>query len=351
MPRTELSRATSLGLHAGDWVEVRSKDEILSTLDRSGRMDGLVFQPEMFAYCGRRMRVAKSAHKTCDSSPHRTGGRRMYDTVHLEGARCDGSLHDGCQADCVFFWKEAWLRRAQSANAPLLPASAQCTEADVLAARFATASDPADPTWVCQTTAIYEASDLLHWWDVRQYVRDVSSGNHTAWHMAKLLMRAAYFMLIRLGIGYTLLIRTYNAFQKVRGGDPFPSIVGKIPEGEPTPAERLDLKPGEWVQVKSGDEIAATITPTGFNRGMRYDVEMLKYSGKRFRVQMRVDRLINEKNGKMVQFKTPSIQLENVYCRAECTEKRLGCPRASNTYWREIWLKRCDSEQSAAERR
>ena len=54
-------------------------------------MDGLPFQPEMFAYCGRRMRVAKTAHKTCDSTPHRTGGRRMYDAVHLEGARCDGA--------------------------------------------------------------------------------------------------------------------------------------------------------------------------------------------------------------------------------------------------------------------
>lgn len=344
MPRSELSRATRLGLHAGEWVVVRSKEEILSTLDGNGRMDGMPFQPEMFAYCGRRMRVFKSAHKTCDSTPHRTGGRRVYDTVHLEGARCDGGLHDGCQADCVFFWKEAWLKRADSKHAPTLnPTGAGCGEADVLKTRHPPGSDPADPVWVCQTTAIYEASELLHWCDVRQYIRDVTSGNHSAWHMFKLLLRAGYRKLVGLGIGYRALVAAYDAFQKLRGGKPFPTITGTIPEGTPTPAESLNLQPGEWVQVKSKQEIAATLTPAGFNRGMRYDLEMLKYSGERYRVQMRVDKLINEKTGKMVPMKTASIQLENVYCRAECTDKRLGCPRASNTYWREIWLKRIDS--------
>ena len=75
---------------------------------------------------------------------------------------------------------------------------------------------------------------------------------------------------------------------------------------------------------------------------MRYDMEMAKYSGNRYRVQMRVDRLIHEKTGKMLVMKSPCIQLEDVYCRAECTTHRVGCPRASNTYWREIWLKRTE---------
>jgi hypothetical protein len=75
---------------------------------------------------------------------------------------------------------------------------------------------------------------------------------------------------------------------------------------------------------------------------MAFDVEMLQYCGRRFQVQMLVDRLINEKNGKMLKMKTACIQLADVYCRAECTHKRLGCPRASNTYWREIWLRRVD---------
>ena len=351
MPRSTLSRQLSLGLHAGDWAVVRSKEEILATLDASGRLDGLPFQPEMFALCGRRMRVYKAAHKTCDSSSHRTGGRRMHDTVHLEGGRCDGSAHDGCQADCVFFWKEAWLRRADAPDAARpVPAGRGIDESAVVRAVHAPDSDPADPTWVCQTTAIYEASDTLHWWDVRQYVRDITSGNHSAWHMAKLLLLAGYRKLTHLGVGYRALVRGYNAFQSLRGGPAFPEIRGQIADGQPTPTETLNLQPGEWVVVKTPKEIATTITVSGFNRGMRHDPEMLKYCDKPFRVQARVSRLVHEKTGKMTTMKTPCIQLENVFCRAELTEHRLGCPRASSTYWREIWLKRADPPGAQADR-
>jgi len=51
----------------GDWVEVRSKEEILRTLDKQGKLDGLPFMPQMFKYCGKRFRVYRRAHKTCDT--------------------------------------------------------------------------------------------------------------------------------------------------------------------------------------------------------------------------------------------------------------------------------------------
>lgn len=332
-----------LGLRVGDWVVVRSREEILATLDERARLDNLPFQPEMLAFCGRRMKVAKVAHKTCDTAK-KTGGRRMINTVHLEGARCDGSGHDGCQADCVFFWKEAWLRREDDHSEVRLPVGGpRLTEADVIRAAQSLDEAPSDdPTWVCQTTAIHDASLPLQWWDVRQYVRDVTTGNHSAWHMVKLLTAAGYRNLVGLGVGWSYLVGFYNWFQRLRGGQPFPVAVGRIPDGQPTPTETLNLQPGEWVEVKSPEEIMQTITTNGFNRGMRYDMEMLKYSGKRYRVQMRVSKIVHEQTGKMVYMKNPCIQLEDVYCRAECTSERLGCPRGSNTYWREIWLKRVE---------
>src|ERR1700690_3194893 len=95
-------------LSVGDWVEVRSKEEILRTLDADGQLDGMPFMPEMFAFCGKRLQVYKSAHKTCDTVfPVR--GRRVHEAVHLD-TRCDGSAHGGCQAGCMIFWKEAWLK-------------------------------------------------------------------------------------------------------------------------------------------------------------------------------------------------------------------------------------------------
>jgi hypothetical protein len=331
-----------LGLRAGEWVTVRSKAEIVATLDKDACLEALPFQPEMFAFCGRRMRVSKIAHKTCDNIK-KTGGRRMLNAVHLEGARCDGASHGGCQADCVFFWKESWLRREDDVQIECAMAD-QCTE-EIVRDRVVVPGekDGSDPTWVCQTTQLYNATTLLHWWDVRQYIRDVTTGNHGAWDTIKRLVFAGYRKLVNLGVGYRYLIRLFNWYQMLRGGKSYPLGEGVIPDGKPTPAAVLNLQPGEWVEVRPQEEIVSTITRNGFNRGMRYDMEMSKYCGGRYRVQMRVERLINEQTGKMMMMKNPCIQLEDVYCRAECTALRLGCPRASNTYWREIWLKRVNA--------
>jgi hypothetical protein len=74
----------------------------------------------MLQYCGMTVRVGKRAHKTCDPAL-RVGGRKMASAVHVENNRCDGSAHDGCQAGCLIFWKEAWLRRLDSQPATYDP--------------------------------------------------------------------------------------------------------------------------------------------------------------------------------------------------------------------------------------
>src|SRR5579872_4528027 len=130
-------------LKAGDWVEVLSKEQILATLDESGQLAGLPFMPEMFQYCGRRMRVFKRAHKTCDTI-NNSGGRSLAAAVHLEDARCGGEAHGGCQAKCLIFWKEEWLRPlgeeqdavghkrpAPGLDSGRAPSSARCCEKNV----------------------------------------------------------------------------------------------------------------------------------------------------------------------------------------------------------------------------
>src|SRR4051812_33208582 len=96
-------------LAPGDWVEVRSKDEILATLDGNGRLEGLPFMPQMLQYCGQRFQVFKHAGKTCCEMRGAAGvvyvPRRLAGTVHLEH-RCDGRMYGGCQAGCLLFWKE-----------------------------------------------------------------------------------------------------------------------------------------------------------------------------------------------------------------------------------------------------
>lgn len=110
-----LYQIDSTRLRAGDWVEVKTIEEILATLDEKGRLENLPFMPEMVAYCGRRFRVESRAHKTCDTV-NKTGGRHLRGTVHLEGVRCDGAGHGGCQAQCLIFWKEDWLKPLSGAD-------------------------------------------------------------------------------------------------------------------------------------------------------------------------------------------------------------------------------------------
>src|ERR1700722_2368440 len=93
-------------LKAGDWVEVLSREEVLATLDEHGRFENLAFMPEMLQFCGQRFRVFKRADKTCDPAREPWSIRRVRNCVHLEGLRCDGDGHGGCQAGCLIFWNE-----------------------------------------------------------------------------------------------------------------------------------------------------------------------------------------------------------------------------------------------------
>lgn len=112
-------RPGQLDLRAGELVEVRSLEEILATLDSRGEVDSLPFMPEMEAWCGRQVRVFRRVDKIFDWILM-SGLRRMHDTVILEGLRCDGCYHGGCQADCPILWKEAWLRRASMKQKPAI---------------------------------------------------------------------------------------------------------------------------------------------------------------------------------------------------------------------------------------
>lgn len=346
-----MSPTKPLKLIALDTVEVRSKDEILATLDRDGTLDALPFMPEMFQYCGRRFTVFKRADKTCDTID-KTGGRRMYDAVHLDGVRCDGSAHGGCEAACLIFWKEAWLKRhggpAKTAGAPNEARSTGCTETDLArAANPSTVStgERVEPVYRCQTTQLKAATEPLAWWDIRQYARDLASGNVTLGRMIKSFVFTCYRMLLNTGVGYRALLMLYNRFQALRGKPRYPYLKGKLSK---TPTGILDLKPGELVRIKSYEDILATLNPRNRNQGLSFDGEMVRFCGGTYRVEKRVNRILNEVTGQMMHFSNPCIILQDVYCRAELSDRRLFCPRSIYPYWREIWLERVNPAASEA---
>jgi hypothetical protein len=343
---------TSSAFSAGDWVQVRSKDEILQTLDERSQLEALPFMPEMLQYCGRRFQVFRRAHKTCDPPNNGMESRKMMHAVHLEALRCDGAAHGGCQAGCLLFWKDEWLQPVSGPGdqpprpTPSLPglASSTAAEADVYKGTRASAAefDSPDPVYVCQSTQLDAATSQLHWWDLRQYVEDYTSGNVRLTQLASALGFFVYSTVTAAGIGLgSALTWIYDAVhQRLRRRHPYPLRTGRVRKGTITPAERLDLQPGELVTIRSYEEILATLDQNSHNRGMLFDPEMVPYCEGTYRVLQRVTQIINERTGKMQQLKNDCIQLDGVVCKACYAKHRRFCPRSIYPYWREIWLRR-----------
>jgi hypothetical protein len=342
----------SLKLRTGEWIEVRSKEEILRTLDRKGQLNGQPFMPQMFKYCGQRFQVFKRAHKTCDTVfPVR--GRRVADSVHLE-TRCDGEAYGGCQAGCLIFWKEAWLKRVGGpagaadginvSDARTRYSDYGCTEEEVLAGVYAPGQqDEPDPAYVCQATQLPYATTDLPWWDLRQYVEDFTSGNVGLWNIVKGSVYATYSMLGNAGLGLGRSLRwIYDRFHPLWKGTLFPRSTGTIPLDQPTPSQSqpLNLQPGELVRVKPHAEILKTLNTENKNHGLYFDAEMVPFCGGTYRVLRRVTKILDEKTGRLARMKTSSIILEGVFCQSRYSHCRMFCPRAIYSYWREIWLER-----------
>jgi hypothetical protein len=320
-----------LRLRVGEIVEVRSEAEILAMLDGRGELESLPFMPEMLQFCGRRFRVDKLAVKLCDTIGS-TGMYRMRNAVHLGAVRCDGQAHGGCQAGCLIYWKEAWLKRVPAGEPGAAPAPG-CTLATLTAAtrRPADPAAPHEERYACQATELLRAAPTrIPAWDARQYVLDVRSGNTGV---------VAAVRAVAVGV-----FNEYQDFSRrfvprrlrICGGARFPFIEGML---QKTPDGTLDLQPGEVVRIKSREEIVRTLDVNNSNRGLSFDPEMLAYCGRQARVLRRVERVVDERTGRLLSLKRACIVLEDVTCRGEFHR---CCPRADYPFWREAWLERVE---------
>jgi hypothetical protein len=289
-----------------EMVEVRSAGEILATLDADGKLDGMPFMPEMARYCGRRFRVLRNPMMTCVEG---VDLRRLEDTVFLEGLRCDGADHDGCQRGCRIFWKTAWLKAASGACGDSIPAPSSPR------AHFEQLPVIRNDRYYCQSTELAGATSALPRWDPVYRLHELF-GDAT---LAEALGR----------IGWTIRYR-------LRG------LLSRNPRGHEvrTPSQALNLAPGQWVEIKSREEIEATLNAEAKNRGLGFEPDMLEYCGRRYRVGAPVEKIISEQTGAMVPLRHTVI-LDGVTCQGHCWR---NCPRNNYLFWREIWLKRVAAE-------
>jgi hypothetical protein len=325
---TKTSRQGASHFRRGDLVRVRSLDEIVATLDADAKLAGLPFMPEMVPCCGSTFRIFRRAEKTCVEG---TGMRKMENTVFLEGLRCDGSAHDGCQRGCLFFWKEAWLEKADdegpdSKSSALLGADYTKTTTPGSRAALLTLASGRFPTtkndlFFCQSTELAGATSELPPGKLRHYLHDLRIGEIS-------LGRFFYILWLALTNRVWRLLRGQGLYQ----------ITG---EQKTTLTAELNLQPGELVEIKSAAEIQATLDDKGRNRGLSFEPEMALHCGRRYRVAGPVRTIIAEETGKMVKLSNTVI-LEGLVCQGICV---MNCPRANHLYWREIWLKRVEGEE------
>jgi len=338
----------------GDLVEVCSEEEILSTLDDRGMIDGMPFMPEMLPFCGRQFRVSKVAHKTCDTM-HYSGIRRIPKAVHLEDLRCDGAAHGGCQAACLLFWRDEWLKPAGSrGKAQLAKKTAVLTGSDLNRLTSSTSSNKSETLYTCQVTELLRASSAWAWWNPTQYFADVRTGNFSFVHVVRTLFLAALRW-----YAVTFPNRPIPAFRRVhdsmlkRCNKPAHivrrDLNGAIEKGDRTPESPDSLRAGDWVQIKPAAEILRTLNRSGKNRGLTFDPEMVPYCEGKYQVRGVVRRIIDEPTGRMLEMKNPCIALKGVVCNSEYSEKRFMCPRGILSYWRPIWLDKIEGKNVVVE--
>jgi hypothetical protein len=315
---------------AGDQVVVRSPQEILSTLDSNGTLDGHPFMPEMLDRCGKSFRVHRRVEKTCVETPPPIEPNRRFaknDVVTLEGLRCDGSAHDGCKRGCRFYWKEAWLRPADGTE-DTAPAEKEALAE--LRTRLKVKAD--EERYFCQSTELFRSTEAfpgrMKPWLVRIAFRQVLHKDRSMLEMAKLFIR---WFRVRM-------LRAVSGDDRLRGS-----------HTKETPVEVLDLKPGELVRIKPLNQIVSTLNRKKRNRGMVVCHEMTLCCETVAEVRYRVNRVIEEISGKMRELKhTVTLQGplgEKSLCdECLCYGEMGDCPRGELMYWREIWLERVNKQ-------
>jgi hypothetical protein len=150
-------------------------------------------------------------------------------------------------------------------------------------------------------------------------LRGLHAGNSNALQMAQALRTWLFLKLRRTFLGV-----------RPRGG-----------KGNGGP-ESLKLRPGEWVEVKSMQSIVETLDERGTNRGLCFSPDMHLWCGRRCRVKGRLDKIIVDGTGQMRQLRN-TVCVENSTCGCSYMAFGMsGCSRREFTYWREIWLRRCE---------
>lgn len=115
-PSASPPNVSSQRLQAGDWVRVRSLEEIEATLNHWRQVKGCAFMPELAEYCGTTQRVLKSMKRFVDERDLRV--KKSSGIILFDGVMCQGTAEFGsCDRSCFQFWREEWLEKVDGQSA------------------------------------------------------------------------------------------------------------------------------------------------------------------------------------------------------------------------------------------
>jgi hypothetical protein len=100
----------SLNLQPGELVRVKTREQILLTLDENLLNRGMGFDEEMSRFCGQTARV-KARVTQCIDEPTGRMLTMKSPCIILEDNYCEGAYSANCPREFVPFWREIWLER------------------------------------------------------------------------------------------------------------------------------------------------------------------------------------------------------------------------------------------------
>jgi hypothetical protein len=104
-------------LQPGELVRIKSKAQIMKTLNKDLRNRGLGFEEEMARHCGREARVLRRVERCIAED----SGRLLHmknPCIVLEETVCEGAYNANCPRSIYAFWREIWLERVTGPGVP-----------------------------------------------------------------------------------------------------------------------------------------------------------------------------------------------------------------------------------------
>jgi len=98
----------------GNIVKVKSKEEIIHSLNPMNKLDGCLFMNQMWEFCGKEFKIVKVVKNVFDERQCKI--YKVPAPIYiLDGLICDGkveSFKHTCDHSCYLLWHEDWIMKA-----------------------------------------------------------------------------------------------------------------------------------------------------------------------------------------------------------------------------------------------